>query len=344
MATPAHKSATSVTLAPLDEKSGFELFVHTYWKLGAVVAAAIAGGVIVAHQLSQKQRAARAESWDALNARAAHDPFTGTRDVDDATWASLAADLKGGDAGPWIRLMQAQQLVEDRKYDEATDALEQLRAEYPGHPLLGADWRVSDDASAVTFLALIEQRLGARAEWEAARPELFGNPPPAADAPRVVLETAKGEIVVALFPSKAPQHVAKFLELVDGEYFDGMAVYDVAAGMSFSLGDPNTKGEDVTTWGQGGRDLVIPSEETGLHHFAGAVSAEASETKGESLAGRFSVFTADSLFDDDTRVVFGVVESGLEVAREIAAADVGSDPNAPGLPAEPIRITSVKRR
>jgi cyclophilin family peptidyl-prolyl cis-trans isomerase len=342
MATPAHKAATSVTLAPLQEKSALETFVQQYWKHALALVLAITLGILFAHQRSQAARAERAVGWDTIATRASVDPFTRTLQADPETWAALAQELKDKGAGPWARLMQAKRLVDDRKYDEAAAALAQLRADYPAHPLVTDSWRASDQDSGLSLVALIEKRLQDRASWESARPNLFANPPPEEGAPKLAIKTSKGEVVVALYPAKAPQHVAKFLELVDAKHFDGMAVHEVAAGQSFSAGDPNTKGDDTATWGLGGRDLVLPFETSGLHHFAGALSAEAGATAKESLGGLFSIFAADSLLDDDTRVVFGVVESGLDVVRQIAAAE--TDPTAPTRPKEAIRILSVARQ
>lgn len=342
MANTAHKSATSVTLAPLQEKSQFELFVQRYWKHAAIAAVAVAGVVVALHQRSQAARLERAESWDALVSRATVDPFSRALQADVATWDSLAQELKGRDAGPWTRLFQAQKLVEDRKYDEARAAIAQLRADYPQHPLVVDSLTWSEDDKGASLLATIERRLSEREAWEGAHSTLFANPKPEPTDPRVVFNTSKGEIVVALYQSKAPQHVAKFLELVDAKHFDGMAFHAVAAGQSASVGDPNTKTEDTSVWGQGGLDVVLPFETSGLHHFEGALSAEEGSNPKESLGSRFSFIVADNLLEDDTRVVFGTIESGLDVARQIAAAE--TDPSAPGRPKEPIRVVSAQRR
>jgi cyclophilin family peptidyl-prolyl cis-trans isomerase len=342
MATPAHKAATSVTLAPLQEKSALETFVFRYWKHAAALVLAVTIGILVAHQRAQATRAERAVGWDTIATRATIDPFTRTLQADPQTWAGLADELKGRDAGPWARLMQANRLVDDRKYDEARAALSQLRTDYPQHPLVTDAWQASENEAGLSLIALIEKRLQERGAWEAARPTLFANPPAEADAPRLVFSTSKGEFVVALYPAKAPQHVAKFLELVDAKHFDGSAVHELSAGQSFSGGDPNTKSYDTATWGQGGMDVVLPFERSGLHHFAGALSAESGPTEKESIGGRFSIFAADSLLEDDTRVVFGTVESGLDIVRQIASAE--TDPLAPTRPKEAIRILTVARK
>lgn len=342
MPNTAHKSATSVTLAPLQEKSPFEAFVQQYWKHAAVLAVAISAGVVILHLRSKASRAERSESWDTVASRATVDPFTRALQADVATWDSLAQELRGRPAGPWARLLQAKRLVEDRKYDEARAAIAALKADYPQHPLLADSLRWSEDDSGASLVSTIESRLAQRSEWEATRSELFANPPADPAAPRVAFKTSKGDLVVALYPSKAPQHVAKFLELVDANYYDGMAFHAVAAGQSASLGDPNTKSEDLTLWGQGGKDLVLPFESSGLHHFEGALSAEDGANPKESLGGRFSFIVGDSLLEDDTRVVFGTIESGLDIARQIAAAE--TDPSSPSRPATAIRVLSAARQ
>lgn len=342
MPNTAHKSATSVTLAPLQEKSPFEAFVQQYWKHGAALAGAISVAIVILHLRSEASRAERAGSWDAVATRTTVDPFTRALQAEAATWDSLAQELRGREAGPWARLLQAKRLVEDRKFDEARAALAAFKTDYAQHPLLTDALRWSDDDKGESLVACIERRLAERAQWEALQPGLFANPLPEAGDPRVVLKTSKGEVVIALYPSRAPQHVSKFLELVDAKYFDGMAFHAVAAGQSASVGDPNTKAEDLTQWGQGGREIVLPFETSGLHHFEGALSAEQGEGAEESLGGRISLIVADNLLEDDTRVVFGTVESGLDVARQIAAAE--TDPASPARPKEPIRVLSASRQ
>jgi hypothetical protein len=76
MANTAHKSATSVTLAPLQEKSQFELLVQQYWKHAAAVTVVGAIAVVVLHQRSQATKAERQESWNTVVSRATLDPFT----------------------------------------------------------------------------------------------------------------------------------------------------------------------------------------------------------------------------------------------------------------------------
>ena len=49
----------------------------------------------------------------------------------------------------------------------------------------------------------------------------------AADAPQVKLSTTAGDIVIALYPDKAPKTVANFLQYVRDKHYDGTIFHRV---------------------------------------------------------------------------------------------------------------------
>ncbi len=78
-----------------------------------------------------------------------------------------------------------------------------------------------------------------------------------AAAPRVIIETDRGAMVVELLPAEAPLTVAAFLELVDRRYFDGQRWHRVVPAFVVQGGDPRGDG-----WGGPGfaqRDEVNPT-------------------------------------------------------------------------------------
>jgi len=342
MPTPTHKSATSVTLAPLAEKSAFEGFVQRYWIFGVAVALAISGWVIFSYQSSQATKRARDESWDKFNGRTTLAGFPRVPSADAAVLEALATELKGTQVGPWSRLMEANALIEKRDYAAAKTALERLRADYPAHPLVVDRWQFSETGAPES---LLEHWLGALAEresWELQHTQLFTNPAADPSAARITLATERGDIVVALFPSRAPLHCEQFLSLVDSSYFNGTKFHRIDPQMGVDGGDPNTRTGEVGEWGQGGKDKLVPSEASGLFHFAGALSAMEADEAGQSVLGRFSILSEDRHDLDGQRVVFGVVESGLEIVRQIAAAGIVADSD--GRPEQPVALVSAARR
>jgi peptidyl-prolyl cis-trans isomerase A (cyclophilin A) len=73
----------------------------------------------------------------------------------------------------------------------------------------------------------------AAASAPAAPPALPSTPvtaPALVDAPRVVLETTKGTIVIEVYPDKAPLTVANFLEYVDRRFYNGTILHRVIPG------------------------------------------------------------------------------------------------------------------
>jgi cyclophilin family peptidyl-prolyl cis-trans isomerase len=342
MPTPTHKSATSVTLAPLAEKSPFEQFVERVWKPAAIVALLIAAWIVYATFQSQKEREQRDQSWAVLTERAPLEGFPRIPTAPPPTFEALAGgDLKGTEAGPWVRLLEARAYAEDRDYAKAREALETLKAEYPGHSLVTDTWSYGSEGAPHTLVEHWSNRLAEREAWEKAHEHLFGNPPPPAGAPRVRIETDQGTFVVALFPEAAPEHVQGFLDKATSGYYVGTKIYRIDPQVGIDAGDPATREGEPSTWGRDVPDQVLPKVDSPLSHFAGAVSAAPGPNREGSSGALFSVLVEDRHELDDERVVFGVVESGLDVVRQIAAAE--QDKDAPGRPARPVSIVATTK-
>ena len=338
MANPTHKSATSVTLAPLAEKSTFELFVSKYWLHGLGIFLAIAGYVIYRHQAETTRQAARDKSWEAMESRTDLAGFPRTPTAKPDVMASLSADLKGTDAGPWSRWLEANALLSERKFDEAKAALDKLRAEYPEHSIVKQVWSV--DGTSESLVAAWASGIAARKAWEEQHSNLFANPAPPADAPKVRLKTELGDIEVTLFRDRAPEHVQNFLDQVAAGYYSGTKFYRIDAQMGVDGGDPLTHKDDPTRWGTGGGDKVFAYKETGLYHFKGVLTAAAGASRKESLGSRFSLLTEDRHDLDGQRVVFGVVTGGMDIVRQLANAAQASDGS--GRPEKPVVLTAIE--
>jgi cyclophilin family peptidyl-prolyl cis-trans isomerase len=340
MANSTHKSATSVTLAPVAEKSTFAVFVSKYWIHGLILFLAVAGWVVFQFQQSQTQAKGRAESWDKLAAASTLDGMTRRiPKAEPSAFEGLAAELKGTDVGPWTRWLEANSLLNQRKFTEAQAALDKLKAEYPGHPLVADKWTLGGEGASLTDAWL--KGLAARSAWEASHSELFANAAPAAGSPRVVIHTSLGDIEITLFSDKAPQHAAAFLDQCVSGYYKDTKFHRIDPEMGVDAGDPNSAGADVAQWGQGGKDKVAGYVDTGLYHFAGVVSAAMGSTRKESLTSQFSVLTKDRHDLDGQRVVFGVVTAGMDIVQQIASAAQATDGS--GRPESPISITGVDR-
>ena len=192
---------------------------------------------------------------------------------------------------------------------------------------------------------------------------LLAAPAAAQDAPApphtdlVVLETALGNIALAIESERAPITAANFLRYVDEHRFDGTVFYRA---MRLAWGEqPNGLIQGGT---QNDPDRVLPpiahepTSQTGLSHTAGAISM-ARYAPG-SATGDFSIMVSDQLaLDADPRgetedaragfAVFGHVVSGMDVVRQIFAAPTDPEKGEGWMKgqmlAQPVTIVHARR-
>ena len=88
---------------------------------------------------------------------------------------------------------------------------------------------------------------------------------------------------------------------------------------------------------------MVEFEDTGLSHFAGALSARP-EADGKSCFDRLWVSVTDESNQDGMRVVFGFVTEGLDVLENICQSelDLQDEERGQGRPTENIRISAVE--
>ena len=135
---------------------------------------------------------------------------------------------------------------------------------------------------------------------------------------RAVIETRFGNIELRLLPEVAPNHVENFIKLAKSGFYDGTIFHRVIPGFMIQGGDPNTKGQDKSTYGMGGPDYTIKAEFNDRPHVRGAVSMARSQHP-DSAGSQFFIVVTDSNFLDHQYTVFGEVTSGMEVADEIVS-------------------------
>jgi peptidyl-prolyl cis-trans isomerase B (cyclophilin B) len=197
----------------------------------------------------------------------------------------------------------------------------------------------------------------------------------AAEDPFVRLHTEMGEILLALFPDLAPNHVRNFLHLAGTGFYDDTYFHRIVPGFVIQGGDPNTKDRDPRTDGIGGPNLadVLTEAEvadvrrastileakgyTGLSLDARAnVKAEFSPTARHlrgtlSMARSRDVDSAGSQFFicvdraqalDRQYTVFGHVVTGMDVVDGIVSAPVDPVRGAEA-PRDPVKILSTER-
>jgi peptidyl-prolyl cis-trans isomerase B (cyclophilin B) len=134
---------------------------------------------------------------------------------------------------------------------------------------------------------------------------------------RVVMETSKGNIVIGMFPDKAPNHVRHFLQLTSLGAYDKTAFHRIAPGFVIQAGDLNTRTEPVS---QAAQKYVVKirAEINDVKHTAGIVSM-ARGAEIDSALTSFFIVLADQPPLDGTYTVFGRVIEGMDVVAKIAA-------------------------
>ncbi len=180
-----------------------------------------------------------------------------------------------------------------------------------------------------------------------------------ATRPTVTIATAKGSIVIELYPEDAPGTVQNFVTLTKKGFYDGLTFHRIVPGFVAQGGDPAGNGS-------GGPGYNIKNENNKLlKHSVGAV---AMANAGRDTAGSqfYIVITKPASFLDEKYAdgvnkytLFGRVVSGQDVAEKLAPGDVmskvtvaepapmpGAKPAAPtepkvSRPAEPTLLVPV---
>lgn len=181
---------------------------------------------------------------------------------------------------------------------------------------------------------------------------VYGNPAPPDDAPRVVIETDFGNIVVGLYEEQAPISVDNFLAYVDAGFFDGTAFHRVLPGFMIQGGGYIAR-EGARFQRKDRRPTIALESGNGLVNARGAV-AMARGGMPDTASSEFFINLVDNQRLDrlgDVELgyaVFGAVIEGMEVVDTIAAVEteVSPDFTPPGekaAPVEDVVIRSIRR-
>jgi len=335
-----HKAATDIAFAPTVEKEGFSLWVEEHWQPLAALAALIAIAILVWQFVQQRGEAARDESWNRLNAVLEDGGATGIS-TDPGALDPVTRELAGTPAGPWALVSLALSYSAEKRYAEARAALARLQEEYPHHILTSERFQFGEDTQPRDLGEQLGRLFSDQEAFQAEFPRLFGNPAPAADAPRVRIRTDKGDLVIALHPEDAPLHAENFLKLCREGFYDGTLFHRVLPQVLIEGGDPNSRAGPTDTWGDGGPEHTLPREPNALAHFAGAVSsAKRSRLDEEDNGSQFTIVVEPLHALDSTYTVFASVVEGLEVARDISRGEIA--PSATDRPQNPVKILGTE--
>ncbi|TFZ04666.1 peptidylprolyl isomerase [Ramlibacter rhizophilus] len=195
------------------------------------------------------------------------------------------------------------------------------------------------------------------------------------EAPRVKLETSAGDIVIELYPDKAPKTVANFLQYVRDKHYEGTIFHRVIDSFMIQGGGYDTRYNEKPTRAplrHEGREALAAG---GPRNVVGTV-AMARTSDPHSASAQFFINTKDNAFLDPTLIppgdpvpkfefqgrvyenvpraslerspqlfgytVFGKVVSGMDVVKKIESVKTGAGGPFPSdVPRTPVVIKSA---
>ncbi len=191
-----------------------------------------------------------------------------------------------------------------------------------------------DDGRAVSEVAIDPD--AARAAHEAAL----------AEYPKARLQTAAGDIVIALYADKAPETVRNFRAYAQSSHYDGTVFHRVDADLLIQGGvytaDYRIKPE---------RGFIRSESGNGLRNLRGTVAAARRANDADSAGAQFFINVVDnpqfdfvSAADPASRgyTVFGEVVEGMAVVDVLRKTPVASRPGIGAqVPKTPVVVTRV---
>lgn len=139
-------------------------------------------------------------------------------------------------------------------------------------------------------------------------------------ADKLVLETSKGKVVIALRSDIAPNHVARIKELAKQGFYDGVIFHRVIADFMAQTGDP-------TGTGMGGSKLPdLKAEFTDTPYVRGTVGAARSGNPN-SANSQFFITFGDASFLNGQYTVWGQVTEGMDVVDKINKGEPPASPD-----------------
>ena len=136
---------------------------------------------------------------------------------------------------------------------------------------------------------------------------------------RLILETTKGTVAIAMRPDLAPTHVARIKELVDEGFYDGVAFHRVIDGFMAQTGCPHGTGT-------GGSGKKLKAEFSKEKHVRGTVSMARAQSP-DSGDSQFFICFEESPWLNGQYTVWGRVVEGMENIDKIKRGEPVADPD-----------------
>jgi len=160
-------------------------------------------------------------------------------------------------------------------------------------------------------------------------------------APQVKLSTSQGDIVLELYPAKAPKTVENFLQYVKDKHYDGTVFHRVMDGFMIQGGGFTADMTQKAT-----RAPIALETSGGLTNDRGTI-AMARTANPNSATAQFFINVVDNRMlnapnpDGYGYAVFGKVISGMDVVDKIKLVPTTNKGPHQNVPATPVTINSV---
>jgi cyclophilin family peptidyl-prolyl cis-trans isomerase len=142
----------------------------------------------------------------------------------------------------------------------------------------------------------------------------------------ILIETSKGEVMIALRPDLAPNHVARIKDLAREGFYDGIVFHRVIDGFMAQAGCP--KGN-----GTGGSDKPDLAQEFNEEKHVRGTCSMARSANPDSANSQFFICFDDAPFLNRQYTVWGQVVSGMEAIDQLQRGEPVRNPD---------RIVSMK--
>jgi cyclophilin family peptidyl-prolyl cis-trans isomerase len=143
--------------------------------------------------------------------------------------------------------------------------------------------------------------------------------------PIVVLETAKGTIEFETYPEEAPKTVARIVDLVKKNFYNGLRFHRAEPNFLIQVGDPVSRDMSRQEWWgrqSSGKPIGIAEITKKRRHIAGAVSMAYPGTDKAAADSQFFITRRAAPELDGKYTVFGKVLKGADVVAKIQRGDV----------------------
>ncbi len=137
----------------------------------------------------------------------------------------------------------------------------------------------------------------------------------------LVIETTKGNVVIAMRPDLAPNHVAHIKKLAREGFYDGIVFHRVIDGFMAQTGCP-------TGTGTGGSKYPNLKQEFNAEPHTRGVTSMARSQNPDSANSQFFIVFDDAKFLDRQYTVWGKVIEGMENVDKIKRGEPVRDPDS----------------